>query len=118
REFRNGYLKSNDGIWSFYPFENELQIGPINAFVELDIDGDGKNELIIAGNKYEAEVETARYDTNFGDVLKFSSNGYEILDPSKTGLLLDYNVKDMQSVGDYIVVGCNDDSMIILKTAK
>lgn len=118
REFRNGYLKNSDGKWSFYPFENELQIGPINAFVELDIDGDSKNELIIAGNKYEAEVETARYDTSFGDVLKFSSKGYEILDPSKTGLLLNYNVKDMKSVGDYIVVGCNDDSMIILKTAK
>lgn len=118
REFRSGYLKNNNGKWEFHPFENKLQIGPINAFVEFDVDGDKKNELIIAGNKYEAEVETARYDSNFGDVLKFTKNGYEILNPITTGLLLNYNVKDIEVVGDYIIVGCNDDHTIILKTAK
>lgn len=118
REFRSGYLKEDNDVWKFYPFENALQIGPINAFIKLDIDGDNLNELIIAGNKYEAEVETARYDANFGDVLKFSNKGYEILDPLKTGLLLNYNVKDMEVVDEFIVVGCNDAPVIILKTAK
>ena len=115
REFRNGYLKKTGEKWQFVPFSNYLQIGPINAFVEMDITGDGKNEIILGGNKYETEVETARYDSNFGDVLKLSKNGYELIDPSETGLILNKNVKDIQKIGSFIVVGCNDDTLKIYK---
>ena len=115
REFRSGMLKLINEKWTFIPFENELQIGPINAFLAKDITGDGKPELLIVGNKYEAEVETARYDSNFGDVLEFYENGYRLMDPKITGILLNRNVKDMKEVGAYIVVGCNDDQVIILK---
>jgi hypothetical protein len=115
REFRSGYLKKVGAKWQFIPFSNALQIGSINAFVEMDVTGDGKNELILAGNKYEAEVETARYDANFGDVLRFGKGDYQIMDPSETGLLLNKNVKDVQVIGDFIIVGCNDDPLKIYK---
>ena len=115
REFRNGYLKKVKQEWQFIPFSNELQMGPINSFVEWDIDGDGKKEVIITGNKYEAEVETARYDSSFGAVVKFSKDDYEIMDPMETGLLLNYNVKDIKKVGEFIIVGCNNDTLKIYK---
>ena len=116
REFRNGYLKKTDDKWQFIAFSNELQIGPVNAFVEMDVTGDGRNEIIIAGNKYEAEVETARYDSSFGAVVKFTKDSYEIIDPMETGLLLNFNVKDVQKVGEWIVVGCNNDAIKIYKS--
>lgn len=118
REFRNGYLKKTDGNWQFIPFSNELQIGPINAFVEMDVTGNGKNEIIIAGNKYEAEVETARYDSSYGAVVKFTKDGYEIMDPMETGLVLNFNVKDVQKVGGFIVVGCNNEALKIYKNNR
>lgn len=116
REFRNGYLQKTENKWHFVPFENEMQIGPINSFEEMDVNGDGNNEIIMVGNKYEAEVETARYDGNLGWVVTIENNKIQLLDSEDTGLHLMDNVKDAVCIGPYLIVGCNNDLLKIFRT--
>ena len=114
-EFRSGYIDIVDGQLVFHAFENELQLGPINSFITMDINEDGVPDIISAGNKYETEVETARYDSNIGSVLISKNGGYEPIDFRLSGFAEYGNIKDMKLVDDYIVIGVNDGELIFYK---
>lgn len=66
-EFRSMVLY-NDGKGKFTakPLPNQAQLFPIRDFVTMDVNGDGKNDLVCAGNMYGVEVETVRYDAGVG----------------------------------------------------
>jgi hypothetical protein len=75
---------------------NEAQIAPINAIIPHDIDSDGNIDLILAGNNYDTEVETPRYDAGNGLVLKGLGNGaFKVLGISESGFFVPGNVKDL-----------------------
>ncbi|WP_299109260.1 VCBS repeat-containing protein [uncultured Winogradskyella sp.] len=45
---QSGYLENNNGVFSFQPFNNELQVAPINTFLKINTSqGDG---ILAAGN--------------------------------------------------------------------
>lgn len=111
-EFRNGYLKFTDGQIVFHPFQNELQLGPINGFAIVDINKDGKKDIISAGNKFETEVETARYDSNIGNVLISTHRGTRFINSGVSGFDAFENIKDIHVVDDYIIIGVNDGELI------
>ncbi|WP_315815710.1 VCBS repeat-containing protein [Paraflavitalea speifideaquila] len=48
----------------------EAQFAPVNAIVCVDIDGDGMIDLLLAGNEYQTEVMTGRYDASYGCYLR------------------------------------------------
>ena len=52
-----------------------LQYSPIIAYALCDADRDGKQEVILAGNMYESNIEMGRYDANYGNVLKIGDGG-------------------------------------------
>lgn len=74
-QFASGYLKLIDGQWKFIPFPKMAQMGPVNKIIPANINGDEWPDIILFGNRYEAEIETPRYDGNPGLVLLGSSNG-------------------------------------------
>ncbi len=69
-EFKSVIL-SNDGKGSFTAsfLPNAAQLFPIRDFVVADFNGDGKKDMVVAGNMYGAEVETVRYDAGVGMLL-------------------------------------------------
>ncbi|MCI4666632.1 MAG: VCBS repeat-containing protein [Bacteroidia bacterium] len=75
------YLESvfleNTGDLEFkaHPLPDELQFSTINAGEVVDLDNDGKKELLLAGNFYECNIEMGRYDGNYGNVLRIGPNG-------------------------------------------
>lgn len=64
----NGSFKANH-------LPNEAQMGPTMASIIKDIDGDGNLDIMGVGGLYDAEVETIRYDGNFGYVLLGDGKG-------------------------------------------
>ena len=48
----------------------EAQFAPVNAIVCNDLDGDGIKDILLAGNEYQTEVMTGRYDASYGCFLK------------------------------------------------
>ncbi|MBK7130653.1 MAG: VCBS repeat-containing protein [Crocinitomicaceae bacterium] len=66
-EFRSGiFYNDGKGNFTFSPFGNEAQLSFINDFLVLDINHDGKSDILAIGNRYGSEVETTRYDAGCG----------------------------------------------------
>ena len=75
----------------------EAQFAPVNAIICEDFDADGIKDLLIAGNEYQAEVMTGRYDASYGCFLKGKRNGkFEAVPAAKSGFICNGDVKDLK----------------------
>lgn len=97
REFRSGILKGSSSGFSFEPFPNIAQIGPVMASYCGDLNADGINDLVLVGNHFDAEVETTRHDSNNGLVLMGQEDGlFKYRDVLESGFYAPGNVKSME----------------------
>jgi len=117
--FNSGYLDlDSTGKYRFYPFPNEAQKSPTFAFVNMDIDNDGKKEIIGAGNYYNREVETTRSDAGVGYVLKQSNNKLHIESLTQYGIDASGDVRFIEKLerkgsGPIVIVGVNNGNVRI-----
>jgi len=99
----------------------EAQFSPVNTIICDDIDNDGFKDLLLAGNEYQAEVMTGRYDASYGCFLRGSSNkSFVSVPPASSGFVLNGDVKDMSLIrllnGKKILLAAiNNDSMRVFK---
>ncbi|WP_445381135.1 VCBS repeat-containing protein [Robiginitalea sp. IMCC43444] len=69
-ELRSGFLRNEAGRFSFVPFANPLQAAPIMEFINADFDGDGKQEILAAGNYFGLKPYQGRLDSFPGALIK------------------------------------------------
>ncbi len=75
-EFRSGIFELEEsGHYTFKPFTNEIQKSPINSILYDDFNGDLKKDLLMAGNNYQSEIETTRFDAGTGHLLLANGEG-------------------------------------------
>ena len=95
---------------------------PILTSDIIDINYDGYEDIIIAGNIYNTEVETPRLDNQFALILVSDKNtGYNIISPEKSGLYLSGNTKSIKVIDNEnikILVGNNNSSLEIFEIRK
>jgi hypothetical protein len=99
-ETRSGWLENKgSGEFIFHPLPLASQFAPVNAIACLDVDGDKKKDIIVAGNEYQTEVSIGRYDASYGLLLRGNGKGdFIALPPAKTNLIVDGDVKDVKVV--------------------
>lgn len=75
--FQSIYLENTGQPFSFkvHPLPDELQFSSLQAAAILDLDGDGKKEVVLGGNFYECNIEMGRYDAFYGKALTIGANG-------------------------------------------
>jgi hypothetical protein len=101
----------------------EAQFSPVNTIICDDLDNDGFKDLLLAGNEYQAEVMTGRYDASYGCFLRGGKNrSFVSVPPATSGFILNGDVKDMSLIrlsnGEKIVLAAvNNDSMRVFKIA-
>ena len=101
--FASVYLHNHGGgRFSSASLPNLAQIAPIKSMVAHDVDGDGHVDVILAGNLYDAEPNTARADAGNGLWLKGDGGGGEkqgspftAVPTSVSGLLTPLNVSGL-----------------------
>ncbi len=71
---QSGYLKNENGRFTFIPFQLKLQVSPITAFLKYDFDKDGKNEILAAGNYFGVKPFHGRFDSFSGALIKNENN--------------------------------------------
>jgi hypothetical protein len=95
-EFRSGYLKLMNGTYQFTPFPPRAQLSAVQGIVVTDLDYDKSPDVILAGNHFDAEVETTRHDASVGLVLLNKKGNLQTVNPIESGLYLPGNVKDLK----------------------
>ena len=74
---------------------------PILTSDVYDINNDGFEDIIVAGNIYNTEVETPSLDNQFALVLISDKNrNYNVIGPDKSGLYLSGNTKSIKIIGN------------------
>ena len=86
-----------NGKFLLHQLPLQAQFAPVNSIVSADIDADGYTDLLIAGNEYQADAGTGRYDASYGLVLRGGNKKQFTADgPAQNGFLLDGDVRDMK----------------------
>lgn len=89
-------LNKGNGNFQIQHLPTEAQSFPVLSAVFKDLNNDGFEDCILAGNIYETEVETPRLDHISGLVLLSNQkDGYQVMPRIFSGLYLEGNVKAM-----------------------
>lgn len=67
---KSGYLKNENGKFTFVPFSNKMQVAPITCFVKSNFDSDAKEEVFAAGNYFGVSPYHSRFDGFSGALIK------------------------------------------------
>jgi len=123
-ETRTLYFENiGNGKFTRHALPVEAQFSPVNAIICDDLDNDGFKDLLLAGNEYQAEVMTGRYDASYGCFLRGNSNGSFVpVPPASSGFILNGDVKDMSLIqllnGQKILLAAvNNDAMSVFRIA-
>jgi hypothetical protein len=117
--FNSYYIQNNgQGEFEFQTLPIESQMGPILAFESMDVDMNGKQNVLGFGGKYDTEVETIRYDASRGFVLSNKEDGSFVIKHGKQN----FTDKEVKAVEKIIINGVihlvmlnANDSLTLLK---
>jgi hypothetical protein len=83
------FVNQGNGKFVFQPLPRLAQLAPINVIIARDFDGDGKLDLIVAGNNFGPEPNTGRFDGSLGVLLKGDGKGgFTALSPAQSGIAI------------------------------
>jgi hypothetical protein len=108
-----------NGKWVRHALPAAAQFAPVNTIICEDLDGDGLADLLLAGNDYQTEVLTGRYDASYGCWLKGVGRGAFIaVPPAASGFAVKGDVKNMKLLAGtkLILVAVNNDSLRVFAT--
>jgi hypothetical protein len=116
-------VNQGDGIFDFAPLPKVAQAFPVLSAVFHDVNQDGYEDAIIAGNIYDMEVETPRLDGGSGMVLiSNQKDGYEVKTASETGLYIDGDVKSLELISidgvPHLIAGKNNDLLGVFRVRQ
>lgn len=119
-ELSSGFLRNENGKFSFVPFINNLQVSPITALLTHDFDSDGRQEVLAGGNYFGVKPFQGRFDSFSGALIKNENNvilGHEIgLDFTQKSIR-DLSIITMKDE-TYLLVTINNDKVQVYKLKK
>ena len=119
--FATTLVRNNgDGTFTMVPLPREAQIAPVYGVLASDVDGDGKQDLLLAGNFDGVKPEIGRLSAGYGLYLRGDGKGS--FTPEKeveSGFLVPGQARDIQRVrtprGDLYIVSRNNDRPLIFR---
>jgi hypothetical protein len=117
-------LVRNDGGGKFtlIPLPREAQLAPVYGILPQDVDGDGKTDLLIAGNLDEVRLDIGAMHASYGLVLRGDGRGrFTPVPATESGFLVPGQARDIQRIrtrdgGLYIVARNNDRPLVFRAT--
>jgi hypothetical protein len=109
-EMRTIYLE-NQGVKGFalHELPVEAQFSPVYAITSMDVNKDGKKDLILAGNNSWTRIRYGRYNANHGTVLIGDGHGnFKYLPQPQSGISVRGDVKSMAQINNELIFGINN----------
>lgn len=112
-------INQGDGIFKKTVLPVMAQTMPILDADVIDINNDGFEDLVIAGNIYNTEVETPRLDNNYALILVSNQkDNYEVISAEQSGLYTEGNIKSIEIVDDLLIMASNNGETKTFKRNK
>ena len=111
-------LQRADGSYDITDLPPRVQLSSVSSILARDLDGDGAQELVLAGNLSGFLPQFSRLDASYGEVLRNDGRGHFTVMPSvESGLRLLGDVKDMQTLmlngKPHLLVTINDAAPVL-----
>jgi hypothetical protein len=111
---------NGDGTFTMIPLPLQAQISPVYGILATDVDGDGKNDLMMAGNFEGVKPEIGTMTAGFGVYLRGDGKGhFTPVGELDSGFLVPGQARDIARVrtrsGDIYVVSRNNDRPLIFR---
>ncbi|MBK8956124.1 MAG: VCBS repeat-containing protein [Saprospiraceae bacterium] len=98
------------------PLPVEAQLSTLQSMAFYDFNQDGISDILVAGNYYNREVETARNDANVGQILLNTPQGNFVpVSNAMSGLKLQHDLREMRIVrgkNKYFIVAANNHNLL------
>ena len=115
----------NDGKGSFTKkkLPLEAQFSPVRGIISEDLNKDGLNDLIIAGNNYYIRPSYGRYDASYGSLLLADNkNNYNALAPYISGLEIRGDARKILEITaagkSYLIAAVNNGKLQVFRMKK
>jgi enediyne biosynthesis protein E4 len=110
-DFASSLLINNgDGSFTIKQLPTEIQFAPVMSTVSDDFNGDGHQDLFVAGNLHVSEVETPRADGGTGKILLGNGDGtFHVVGIKEAGI---YTARDVRNVA-LLSTGNGNPGMIV-----
>jgi len=120
--FATTLVKNNgNGTFTLVPLPTEAQIAPVYGVLASDVDGDGKPDLLLAGNFDGVKPEIGKMSAGYGMYLRGDGKGHFTPERElESGFFVPGQARDIQRVrtrtGSVYVVARNNDRPLIFRS--
>jgi hypothetical protein len=121
--FATTLMRNNgDGTFTMVPLPLEAQIAPVYGIYASDLDGDGRPDLLLAGNFDGVKPEIGKMDAGYGLYLRGDGKGhFTPVREVESGFLVPGQARDIQRVrtrkGNIYIVSRNNDRPLIFRAS-
>ena len=119
--FATALARNNgDGSFTLVPLPPEAQLAPVYGILAQDLDGNGKPDLLLAGNFDGVQPSIGRMSASYGLLLRGDGKGnFTPVRATQSGFLVHGQARDIQRVrtrrGDLYVVTRNNDRALVFR---
>ena len=117
-------LAGADGRFALAPLPRDAQFSPVYGATVRDFDGDGKPDLLLAGNFLGAPPMLGRSDASYGSLLHGLGDGtFTAVDMMRSGVMIRGEARHLQPIRradgrTTIVVARNNDRLAFLRARQ
>ncbi|WP_420146669.1 VCBS repeat-containing protein [Spirosoma sp.] len=118
-ELSTVYLANNNGRFERKELPIQAQFSPVYSILSQDLNGDGFQDLILAGNQTHGRVRTGNIDANYGQVFLNDRKGnFTYVPQYQSGLYLRGDVRSLMFINNQLIVGINSQKAQIYAIRK
>jgi hypothetical protein len=117
-------LNLGGGRYRLSPLPDQAQLAPVYAILPGDFDGDGRVDLLLAGNLYGVQPSIGRLDASRGVLLRGDGRGgFTAVDPEASGVVVEGQSRKLAWLrrpdgGRLVVVARNNDRLALLRPTR
>ena len=118
------FINDGKGHFTIQPLPVEAQLSPVFATLVSDLNGDGINDIFLAGNFFGLKPQTGRLDASYGTLLLGDDqHQFTYMTPKKSGIFLRGEVRDaailkLKKGNPVLVISRNNDKLQIFRKSR
>ena len=101
-----------DGKFKEKSLPVQAQFAPVFTVTVLDFDKDGKQDVLLCGNKNHARMRFGKSDANYGTLLKGDGRGgFSYINQQQSGFKIWGDVRSVLSINNVLLFGINQSNI-------